>query len=318
MLKVAPALAAGCTIVLKPSSLAPLNSFVLAEVIESIGLPAGVFNLVSGSGAVVGEYLAGHPDIAMVSLTGSTEAGRRVAAVGAQSIKRVTLELGGKSAVVICDDADIESAVDNGVHNCYANAGQTCASWTRMLVPRSRLDEVETVAAEVANGYRLGDPMDESTTMGPLISADQRAKVLALIRSGLDEGAALIAGGPDAPTPAVGFFVAPTVFSGVGRDATIAQTEIFGPVLSILPYDSDDEAVAIANDSIYGLHGGVWSSDLGRAQSIARRMRTGRVDINAAAFNYDAPFGGYKQSGLGREFGAFGMEEFLEVKAISQ
>jgi acyl-CoA reductase-like NAD-dependent aldehyde dehydrogenase len=318
MLKVAPALAAGCTIVLKPSSLAPLNAFVLAEVVDSIGLPAGVFNLISGSGVVVGEHLVAHPDIAMISLTGSTEAGQRVASVGAQTIKRVTLELGGKSAVVICDDADLATAVSNGVHNCYANAGQTCAAWTRMLVPHSRLDEVEAIAGDVATSYLQGDPMNESTTMGPLISADQRAKVEALIRSGITEGATLIAGGPGATTPDEGYFVAPTVFSMVRRDMTIAQTEIFGPVLCILAYDSDDEAVAIANDSIYGLHGGVWSADLERAQSIARRMRTGRVDINGAAFNYDAPFGGYKQSGLGREFGAFGMEEYLEVKAISQ
>ncbi len=318
VLKVAPALAAGCTVVLKPSSLSPLNAYLLAEIIDAIGLAPGVFNLISGSGSIVGERLAAHPDIAMVSLTGSTEAGRRVAQVGAETIKRVTLELGGKSAVVICEDADLDTAVRNGVHNAYANAGQTCAAWTRMLVPRSRLDEVETIAAEVANGYVLGDPMEEATTMGPLISAGQRDQVNSFIRSGLDEGAKLIAGGLDVAVPERGHYVAATIFSDVKRDMNIAQNEIFGPVLSILPFDSDDDAVAIANDSIYGLHGGVWSGDVDRAMNIARQMRTGRVDINGAAFNYGAPFGGYKQSGLGREFGVFGFEEFLEVKAISQ
>ena len=317
ILKVVPALAAGCTVVLKPSSLSPLNAFLLAEIIDTLGLAPGVFNLISGSGSVVGERLVAHPDVAMVSLTGSTEAGRRVAALGAQMIKRVTLELGGKSAVIICDDADFDTAVRNGVHNAYANAGQTCAAWTRMLVPRSRLREAEEIATDVAEGYLLGDPMDEATTMGPLISASQRDQVRSFIRVGVDEGAKLLTGGLDAAVPSVGFYVAPTVFSEVRRDMEISQSEIFGPVLSILPFDSDDDAVAIANDSIYGLHGGVWSADVERATGIARAMRTGRVDINGADFNYAAPFGGYKQSGLGREFGVFGLEEFLEVKAIS-
>jgi aldehyde dehydrogenase (NAD+) len=317
ILKVAPALAAGCTVVLKPSSLSPLNAYILAEIIDSVGLAPGVFNLVSGSGAVIGERMAGHADVAMVSLTGSTEAGRRVAAIGAQTIKRVTLELGGKSAVIICDDADYVAAVRNGVHNAYANAGQTCAAWTRMLVPRSRLSEAEEIATDVAEGYLLGDPMDEATTMGPLISGGQRDQVRSFIRAGIDEGAKLLTGGLDATIPSTGFFVAPTIFSEVRRDMVIAQSEIFGPVLSILPFDSDDDAVEIANDSIYGLHGGVWSSDVERATRIASAMRTGRVDINGANFNYAAPFGGYKQSGIGREFGAFGLEEFLELKAIS-
>jgi aldehyde dehydrogenase (NAD+) len=318
MLKVAPALAAGCTVVLKPSSLSPLNAFILADVIDSIGLPRGVFNLVTGPGATVGERLAEHPDIAMVSLTGSTEAGRRVAELGAKTIKRVTLELGGKSANVILADADLPVAVRNGVDNCYANAGQTCAAWTRMLVPRSLLPEVEEIAAETARGYRLGDPMAESTTMGPLISADQRDQVLTFIRKGVQEGAKLIAGGTDAPAGlGGGFFVAPTVLSEVTRTMLVARAEIFGPVLCIMPYDDTDDAVAIANDTIYGLHGGVWSADTEKALGIARRLQTGRVDVNGAAFNYEAPFGGYKQSGTGRELGVYGLEEFLELKAIS-
>jgi aldehyde dehydrogenase (NAD+) len=317
ILKVAPALAAGCTVVLKPSSMSPLNAYLLAEIIDSLDLAPGVFNLVSGSGSLIGERMAAHADVAMVSLTGSTEAGRRVAALGAQTIKRVTLELGGKSAVIICDDADFDTAVRNGVHNAYANAGQTCASWTRMLVPRSRLSEAEEIATDVAEGYVLGDPMEETTTMGPLISASQRDQVRSFIRAGMDEGAKLLTGGLDAPVPPTGFYVAPTVFSEVRRDMVIAQSEIFGPVLSILPFDSDNDAVDIANDSIYGLHGGVWSADIERATRIASAMRTGRVDINGASFNYAAPFGGYKQSGLGRELGVFGLEEFLELKAIS-
>lgn len=318
VLKVAPALAAGCTVILKPSSLSPLNAFILADVIESLSLPAGVFNLVTGPGATVGERLAEHPDVAMISLTGSTEAGRRVAQLGATSIKRVTLELGGKSANVILSDADIEAAVRNGVENCYANAGQTCASWTRMLVPQSMLATVEEIAAAAAEAFVMGDPMTESTTMGPLVSQDQRERVLGFVRSGIDEGAKLITGSPNRPAaPERGYFVAPTVFSDVTRSMRIAQSEIFGPVLSILPYTDEAEAVEIANDSIYGLHGGVWSRDTERALRVARRLQTGRVDINGAAFNYDAPFGGYKQSGIGRELGTYGLEEFLELKAIS-
>lgn len=318
MLKVAPALAAGCTVVLKPSSLSPLNAFILADIIDFAGLPPGVFNLVTGPGATVGERLAAHPDVAMVSLTGSTEAGRRVAELAAQTIKRVTLELGGKSANVILPDADLETAVRNGVDNCYANAGQTCAAWTRMLVPRSSLPEVEEIAADAAQGYRLGDPLDDATTMGPLISADQRDRVLTFISKGVQEGAKLLTGGPEPPpVPAQGFFVWPTVFSEVDRGMLIAREEIFGPVLCIMPYRDEDEAVAIANDTMYGLHGGVWSADPARALRVARRLQTGRVDINGAAFNYEAPFGGYKQSGTGRELGTYGLEEFLELKAIS-
>jgi acyl-CoA reductase-like NAD-dependent aldehyde dehydrogenase len=318
MLKVAPALAAGCTVILKPSSLSPLNAFILADVVAALGLPPGVFNLVTGPGATVGERLAAHPGVAMVSLTGSTEAGRRVAALAAQTVKRVTLELGGKSANVILPDADLEAAVRNGVHNCYANAGQTCAAWTRMLVPRSSLHEAEEIAADTAQGYRLGDPLDEATTMGPLISAGQRDRVLTFIGKGAEEGAKLVTGGPEPPPmPRQGFFVRPTVFSEVQRGMLIAREEIFGPVLCIMPYHDEDEAVAIANDTVYGLHGGVWSADPARAMRVARRLQTGRVDINGAAFNYAAPFGGYKQSGTGRELGTYGLEEFLELKAIS-
>jgi acyl-CoA reductase-like NAD-dependent aldehyde dehydrogenase len=304
--------------VVKPSSLSPLNAFILADIVDSMDLPRGVFNLVTGPGATVGERLAEHPDIAMVSLTGSTEAGRRVAELGAKTIKRVTLELGGKSANVILADADVQTAVLNGVDNCYANAGQTCAAWTRMLVPRPLLPEVEEIAAEAARGYRLGDPMAESTTMGPLISDDQRERVLTFIRKGVQEGAKLVAGETDAPAvPENGFFVAPTVLSEVTRTMLVARAEIFGPVLCIMPYDDEDDAVAIANDTIYGLHGGVWSADTEKALRIARRLQTGRVDINGAAFNYEAPFGGYKQSGTGRELGVHGLEEFFELKAIS-
>jgi aldehyde dehydrogenase (NAD+) len=317
-LKVAPALAAGCTIVLKPSSVAPMNAFILADIVDSVGLPAGVFNVISGSGATVGERLASHPDIAMISLTGSTRAGRRVAQLAAETIKRVTLELGGKSANVILSDADLESAVRNGVHNCYANAGQTCAAWTRMLVPRSLLPEVEEIAADTASNYRLGDPMDESTTMGPVASAEQRERVRGYIEAGIREGAKLVAGGADPPPDLPnGFFVQATVFSSVDPTMSVAREEIFGPVLCIMPYEDEDEAVRIANATVYGLAGGVWSRDTERAEQIARRMKTGRVDINGADFNYEAPFGGYKQSGTGRELGVYGLEEFLELKAIS-
>jgi acyl-CoA reductase-like NAD-dependent aldehyde dehydrogenase len=317
-LKVAPALAAGCTIVLKPSSIAPMNAFILADIVDSVGLPAGVFNVISGSGATVGERLASHPDIAMISLTGSTRAGRRVAQLAAETIKRVTLELGGKSANVILSDADLETAVRNGVHNCYANAGQTCAAWTRMLVPRSQLSKVEEIAADTATNYRLGDPMDESTTMGPVVSAEQRERVRGYIEAGIREGAKLIAGGADPPPDLPnGFFVQATVFSGVDPTMSVAREEIFGPVLCIMPYEDEDDAVRIANATVYGLAGGVWSRDTERAEQIARRMKTGRVDINGADFNYEAPFGGYKQSGTGRELGVYGLEEFLELKAIS-
>jgi acyl-CoA reductase-like NAD-dependent aldehyde dehydrogenase len=315
--KVAPALAAGCTIVVKPSEVAPLNAFVLAEIIDEVGLPPGVFNLVSGTGPVVGEAIASHPLVDMVSFTGSTRAGRRVAELGAQTVKRVTLELGGKSANVILQDADLQKAVQTGVGACYLNSGQTCSALTRMLVPRERLTEAEEIATREAEGYTLGDPFGDSTRMGPLVSAAQRDRVRGYIRDGVDEGAKLLIGGAEAPEGLdKGFFVKPTVFSGVRRDMKIAQEEIFGPVLSIMPYDSDEEAIEIANDTIYGLAGAVWAGDEERAKSVARRIRTGQVDINGGGFNTLAPFGGFKQSGHGRELGKFGLEEYLEIKSL--
>jgi acyl-CoA reductase-like NAD-dependent aldehyde dehydrogenase len=317
--KVAPALAAGCTVVLKPSEVAPLNAFVLAEVIDEAGLPAGVFNLVSGVGPVVGEAIAAHPDIDMVSFTGSTRAGTRVSALAAETVKRVTLELGGKSANVILPDADLEKAVAAGVTNCYLNSGQTCTAWTRMLVPRDRLAEAERIAATKAEKYRLGDPLADGTNLGPLISDVQRDRVRGYIEKGIAEGAKLVTGGAEPPDGLEkGYFVRPTVFSEVRPDMTIAQEEIFGPVLSIIPYDTEDEAVEIANGTVYGLAGGVWSSDPAHAEAVARRMRTGQIDINGAMYNPLAPFGGYKQSGVGRENGRLGFEEFLETKSLQR
>ena len=315
--KVAPALAAGCTVVLKPSEVAPLNAFVLADIIDEVGLPAGVFNLVTGFGPVVGEAIAAHPDVDMVSFTGSTRAGKRVSELAAQTVKRVALELGGKSANVILDDADLEKAVRDGVGKCYLNSGQTCSALTRMIVPRSRLAEVEKIAAETAATFKPGAPDAADTRLGPLVSAVQRDRVRGYINKGVEEGAKLLTGGADAPAGLdKGFFVQPTVFSEVRTDMTIAQEEIFGPVLAILPYDDEEEAITIANDSVYGLAGGVWSGDPERARRVARRIRTGQVEINGGSFNPVAPFGGYKQSGNGRELGKFGLEEFLEVKSL--
>jgi aldehyde dehydrogenase (NAD+) len=317
--KVAPALAAGCTVVLKPSEVAPLNAFVLAEVIDDAGLPPGVFNLVSGVGPVVGEAIAAHPDVDMVSFTGSTRAGKRVAELAAASVKKVALELGGKSANVILPDADLEKAVAAGVTNCYLNSGQTCTALTRMLVPRDRLADAERIAAARAERYRVGDPLAEGTNLGPLISDVQRDRVRGYIETGIAEGAKLVTGGAEPPEGLDrGYFVRPTVFSEVTPDMTIAQEEIFGPVLSIIPYDTEDEAVEIANGTIYGLAGGVWSGDPAHAEQVARRLRTGQVDINGAMFNPLAPFGGYKQSGVGRENGRLGFEEFLETKSLQR
>jgi len=303
--------------VLKPSEIAPLNAFILAEVIESAGLPAGVFNLVTGTGTVVGEAMATHPEVDMVSFTGSTRAGKRVSELASATVKRVTLELGGKSAAIILEDADLAAAVKGVVANCYLNSGQTCTAHTRMLVPESRYREAAKLAAEAARGFRVGDPMAEGTTLGPLASSIQRDRVRKYIRQGIAEGAELLAGGAEAPSDlAQGYFVQPTVFGKVKPGSTIEQEEIFGPVLSIITYRNEDEAVRIANDTPYGLAGGVWSANEDHAQRVARRLRTGQVDINGGPFNMQAPFGGYKQSGNGRELGRYGLEEFLEYKAL--
>ncbi|KNE80307.1 MULTISPECIES: aldehyde dehydrogenase family protein [Streptomyces] len=315
-LKVALALAAGCTVVLKPSEVAPLSALLLAEIAEETGLPAGVLNVVTGYGPVVGEALVAHPEVSMVSFTGSTRAGRRVAALAADTVKKVALELGGKSPNIILDDADLRAAVTDGVAKCYLNSGQTCIALTRMLVPRDKLEEAGRIAAEVASGYHVGDPQAEETQIGPMANDAQLKRVRDYIAAGIAEGATLLTGGPDAPQDGPGYFVAPTVFSDVSNDMTIAREEIFGPVLSLIPYDTEEEAVAIANDTPYGLAGGVWSGDPGRAKSVARRIRAGMVDVNGGAFNPLAPFGGYKQSGVGREAGRMGFEEFLETKAI--
>jgi betaine-aldehyde dehydrogenase len=318
-LKVAPALAAGCTVVLKPSEIAPLNAFILADVLHDVGFPAGVFNLVTGLGNVVGEAIAGHPKVDMVSFTGSTRAGKRVMTLAAETVKKVALELGGKSANIILDDADLDAAIPAGMFACYMNSGQTCSALTRMLVPRARLAEVEEKAKAAAAGFAPGDSLAATTMLGPLASAIQRDRVRGYIEKGIKEGAKLVTGGAEAPEGLEkGYFVQPTVFSDVTTDMTIAQEEIFGPVLSIIPYDTEEEAIAIANDSIYGLSGGVWSSDKAHAEQVARKIRTGQVDINGGAFNPVAPFGGYKQSGVGRERGEFGFEEFLEIKSLQR
>jgi len=317
-LKVAPALAAGCTVVLKPSEVAPFNAFILAEVVEAAGLPRGVFNLVTGFGPSVGEALVKHPQVDMISFTGSTRAGKRISEVAAQTVKRVALELGGKSASVILDDADLAAAVKGTVNGCYLNSGQTCTALTRMLVPESKYEEAAKLAAEAAKGFTLGDPLSETTRLGPLSSRMQMDRVRDYIRKGIAEGAELVAGGPEQPegVAAGGYFVKPTVFGKVKNSMTIAQEEIFGPVLSIIPYRDEEEAVRIANDSPYGLAGAVWSKDDARAQKVARRIRAGQVDVNGGAFNMNAPFGGFKQSGHGREAGVYGLEEFLEYKSL--
>jgi betaine-aldehyde dehydrogenase len=317
-LKVAAALGAGCTVVLKPSEVAPFNAFVLAEVVEQAALPKGVFNLVTGYGAQAGEALVRHPSVDMISFTGSTRAGKRISELASQSVKRVALELGGKSASVILDDADLPSAVKSTVNGCYLNSGQTCTALTRMLVPQSRYEEAKKIAAEVAAGFTVGDPLAESTKLGPLSSQAQLERVRSYIRKGLDEGAELVAGGVEPPpgVPAGGYYVRPTVFGRVKNSMAIAQEEIFGPVLSIIPYGDEEEAVRIANDTVYGLAGAVWSKDDSRAQRVARRIRAGQVDVNGGAFNMNAPFGGFKQSGHGREAGVYGLEEFLEYKSL--
>jgi len=315
--KVAPAIAAGCTMVLKPSEIAPISAYILTEIIAESGLPAGVFNMVNGDGLTVGAAISSHPDIDLVSFTGSTRAGREVAKAAADGIKRVTQELGGKSANIILNDVpDFARAVSGGVAGCFGNSGQSCNAPTRMLVPQSRMEEAINAAKAAAAKSVVGDPSAESTRLGPVVSEVQFNKIQTLIQKGIDEGADLIAGGPTRPEGIEeGYFVRPTIFANVSNDMTIAREEIFGPVLSIIGYQDDDDAVSIANDTDYGLSGYV-SGEPEHAQAIARKLRTGNVHINGAGPDFSAPFGGYKQSGNGREWGIEGFEEFLETKAM--
>lgn len=315
--KVAPALAAGCTMVLKPSEVAPFNAIAFAEILDEAGVPAGVFNLVNGDGPTVGVAIASHPDVDMVSFTGSTRAGIEVAKNAAPTVKRVAQELGGKSANIILDDSDFNKAVSRDVFQMCTNSGQSCNAPTRMLVPVSRMDEAAQIAKAAAENVKVGDPDDPSTTIGPVVSEVQYERIQNLIEKGIEEGAKLETGGLGRPDGInAGFYVKPTVFSHVTNDMTIAQQEIFGPVLSLIGYEDDEDAVRIANDTIYGLSGYVSGGDPERARNIARRIRTGNVHLNGATVNNRAPFGGYKQSGNGREWGLYGFEEFLEVKAI--
>lgn len=315
--KVAPALAAGNTVVVKPSELAPMNAFLLASVAHEVGLPPGVFNLITGYGPVVGERLASHPLVNMVSFTGSTAAGKRVAQLASATVKRVTQELGGKSATLVLEDADFDKAVRGGVNSCFFNSGQTCSACTRLLVPAALEARAIEVAVYAAERFTLGDPFAATTKLGPLISATQRERVRAYIRSGIEQGARLAIGGEEAPADLPrGYYVKPTVFAGVTPDMRIAREEIFGPVLSILTYKTEEEGIELANDTPYGLGGAVWSKDREKALAVARRLRTGQVDINGGRYNPMAPFGGYKESGNGREFGRWGLEEFLETKAV--
>ncbi len=314
-LKIAPAMVAGCTVVLKPSEIAPVNAMILAEIIHEAGVPPGVFNLVNGLGPVVGEVLATHPEVDMISFTGSTRAGKRVSELASQSVKRITLELGGKSASVILDDANLEAAVKGTISACMLNSGQTCSAHTRMLVPAGRYEEIKPLVQAAIAKFNMGPSLDEASRLGPLVSAAQRDRVLGFIRTGIGEGAEVIAGGRTRPASGRGYFVEPTVL-GIKPSDTLAREEIFGPVLVVLPYRDEDEAVEIANSTIYGLGGAVWSGSDEHAVKVARRIRTGQVDINGGPFNANAPFGGYKQSGNGRENGVYGLEEFLEFKSL--
>tara|TARA_R110000787_G_scaffold67744_4_gene151691 strand:+ start:12239 stop:13663 length:1425 start_codon:yes stop_codon:yes gene_type:complete len=317
MAKVSPALAAGCTVIVKPSEVAPLTAFMLAEMVDEAGFPPGVVNIITGVGAVVGEALASHPKVDMVSFTGSTRAGKRVAQLAADTVKRVVVELGGKSASVILDDADLDNAVRGTVNDCYFNSGQTCAAHTRMLVPEAQYERAAKRAVEVAQSLALGASDDPAAKLGPLISKVQQERVRSYISKGVEEGAELLCGGPEQPENLPkGFFVKPTVFGRVREDMTIAQEEIFGPVLSIIPYKDEEDAIRIANGTVYGLSSGVWSNDKDHARKVARRLRSGNVIINGGGFNMMAPFGGYKQSGNGREHGPYALDDYLEVKAL--
>jgi len=315
--KVAPALAAGCTVVLKPSEIAPLSACLFAEILDEAGVPAGVFNMVNGDGPTVGAAIASHPGIATVSFTGSTRAGIDVARRAALTVKRVTQELGGKSANIILDDADLETAVTQGVQTCFRNSGQSCNAPSRMLVPKSKLAQAAVIAQKAAENTRVGDPFSEATDIGPLVSQAQYDKVQRLIQTGIDEGAVLVAGGVGRPEGAVnGYFVKPTVFSGVTNDMTVAREEIFGPVVCLIPYGDENEAISIANDTEYGLSGYVTGSKIERARQVAKRLRAGNIHINYARLDFASCFGGYKQSGNGREWGEAGLNEFLELKAV--
>lgn len=315
--KVAPALAAGCTMVLKPSEIAPLSAIIFAEILDEAGVPKGVFNLVNGDGPGVGQAIASHKDVDMVSFTGSTRGGVAVAKAAANTVKRVTQELGGKSPNIILDDADLEKTVRGGVMACMLNSGQSCNAPTRMLVPEALHDQAVGIAQATAAAVTVGAPDEKETTIGPVVSDIQWNKIQTLIQKGIDEGAQLVCGGPGRPEGLnKGFYVKPTVFSAVSNDMAIAREEVFGPVLAILPYKDEDEAVRIANDTVYGLSSYVSSSSPARAAKIASQLRTGMVHVNGAGLSYDAPFGGYKMSGNGREWGREGFEEFLEVKAI--
>jgi aldehyde dehydrogenase (NAD+) len=315
--KVAPALAAGCTMVLKPSEIAPLSAYLFGEILHEAGTPPGVFNLVNGDGPTVGAAISSHPDVAMVSFTGSTRGGVAVALAAAPTVKRVTQELGGKSAWIILDDADLESTVKDGAQACFRNTGQSCNAPTRMLVPRSKMGQAIVAAKKTADATKVGDPFSETTHLGPLASKAQFEKVQRLITQGIEEGAKLIAGGLGRPEGInKGYFVKPTVFAEVSNHMTIAREEIFGPVLCMIPYEDEDDAVRIANDTPYGLSGFVSSGDLEHARRVAKRFRSGNVHINNARVDFAGCFGGYKQSGNGREWGEAGLEEFLELKSI--
>ncbi|MFO8148694.1 MAG: aldehyde dehydrogenase family protein [Trueperaceae bacterium] len=315
--KVAPALATGCTMVLKPSEIAPLSPIIFAEILHEAGVPSGVFNLIQGDGPTVGAAMSSHPDIDMISFTGSTRAGRDVAKRAADSIKRVTQELGGKSANILLDDVDFEHAVSSGVTRCASNSGQSCNAPTRMLVPHERMDEVAALARAAAEGIRVGDPNDPDTTIGPVVSEAQWKKIQGLIDTGVRDGARLVAGGTGRPEGlSRGYYVRPTVFTHVVNDMTVAREEIFGPVLCIIGYQDEDDAVRIANDTRYGLSSYVWSADPERARRVARRMRAGMAHLNGAGGDHAAPFGGYKESGNGREWGRYGFEDYLETKSI--
>jgi aldehyde dehydrogenase (NAD+) len=315
--KLAPALAAGCTVILKPASAAPLAAFALAEIIDGLGLPPGTVNVISGPGAQIGELLAAHPDVDMVSITGSTQAGIQVAQAAAKTVKRMTLELGGKSPFILLDDTDLAAALPVAVRSCFVNNGQTCSALTRLIVPRTLLPEVEEGLAELVGTMHVGDPLEAGTDLGPVVTAGQRQTIRDYIGQGSAESATLVTGGASAPEGLDrGFYVRPTVFSEVTPDMVIAREEIFGPVLAVLPADSEDEAVRIANDSEYGLAGGVWSADQDRAVAVARRLRTGQVAVNGGRFNVRAPFGGYRASGVGRELGEHGLAEYFELTSL--